>query len=106
MLFSVLAMAREAVIDIAPYGDWYGAHAMDGSGSLSEENAERRICRCASSSSGSEVEAAAPKSKAFREILAELPVVDTSVECIWRREDSGGTTGLEFEALQLKVAVK
>ena len=73
---------------------------------MREENAEMMICRCASSRSGSGVEAIAPKSKVFRAILAASPVVDTSAEWIWRREECGVMTGLEFEALQLKVGVK
>ena len=28
--FSVIAMARKAVINGVPDGDWYGAHVMDG----------------------------------------------------------------------------
>ena len=40
---SFIAMARKAVIGGAPDGDWYRVHAMDGSGYLREENAERRI---------------------------------------------------------------
>ena len=67
---------------------------------------ERRICRCASSRSGSGVEAIAPKSEAFRASLAALPLFGTSVKCIWRREECGDITGLVFEALQLKIAVK
>ena len=42
-LFLIIAMVRKAVIDRDPNGDWYGTHAMDGSGSLREDNAERRI---------------------------------------------------------------
>ena len=56
--------------------------------------------------SGSEVEVVAPKSEAFHAILAESPVVDTSAECICRREEFGGMTGMEFGALLLKIAVK
>ena len=70
MLFSVIAMAREAVIDIAPYGDWYGAHAMYRSVTLREENSERSICRYASPRSSSGLEAVTPKSEAFRVSLA------------------------------------
>ena len=94
------------MISGVPDGDWYVSHVMDGSGSLREKNAERRICRCASSSSGSGVEAVALKSQAFRSILAVPPVVDTSAEWIRRREECGGMTGLEFEALKLKTGVK
>ena len=79
---------------------------MDGLSSLREDNSESRIFSCASLRSGPGEEAAAPKSEAFREILAAPPVVDTSPECRWRREECGGITGLEFEALQLKIAVK
>ena len=32
--FSVLTMARKAVIGGVPDGDWYGAHMIDGSGCL------------------------------------------------------------------------
>ena len=62
----------------APDVDWYKSHAMDGSGSLREENADRRICRCAYSGFGSGVEAVAPKSEVFCTILVALPVADTS----------------------------
>ena len=86
--FSVLAMARKEVIVGAPDGYWYGAHAMDRSGSLREDNAQRSICSCASSRSVSGVEAVPPKSDAFRASLEASPVVDTSVECRWSREDS------------------
>ena len=71
-------MAKKALISEYPDEDWYGAHAMDGLGSLREENVERRICRCASLRSGSGVEAVAPKSEAFRASLAALPILDTS----------------------------
>ena len=99
-------MERKAVIIRAPNGDWYGAHVMDGSGSLREENVERRICRCASSRYRSGMDDIAPKSEAFRACLAVSLVVDSSLECIWRREECGIMTGLEFEDLQLKIAVK
>ena len=58
---------------------------MDGSGSLREENEERRICRCASSRSGSGVKSVAPKSKAFLAILAAPPLVKLrrSVDGLW-----------------------
>ena len=84
----------------APYGDWYEIYAMEGLELLREENADRRICFCASLRSGSGVKAVASKSEAFCAILEALPVVDTSAECRWRREDSGGMTRLEFEALE------
>ena len=84
-LFLVLAMERKAVIGRAPDGDWYGAHAMEISGYLREENAERMIYCCASLRSGSGVEAVAPKSEAFRASLAALPVVYNSEECRWSR---------------------
>ena len=87
-------------------GDWYYVHAMNRLGSFREENEEKRICRCASSRSGSGVEVIAPKSEAFRTSLAELPAVDASADCRWRREERGVMTGLEFEALQLKITVK
>ena len=73
------------VIGGATDGDWYRVHVMGGLGSLREENAERRICRCASSRFGLGVEVIAPKRKAFCKILAELHVVDDSTECIWSR---------------------
>ena len=57
-------------------------------------------------SSGLGVEAVTLKIEAFRTSLAASPVVDNCAECIWSREDCGGMTGLEFEALQLKIAVK
>ena len=79
LLFSVLAMERKAVIRVAPYGDWYGSHNMDGLGSLGEENADRMVFCYASSRSGLEVEAINPKGKVFRMSLAALPVVDTGV---------------------------
>ena len=104
--FSFLAIARKAVISGVPNGYWYGAHAMDRLNSFREENAERSVCRCASSRSGSGVEDVPPKSKAFRASVAASPVVDTSAECIWMREDCGDMTGLKLEALQLKIAVK
>ena len=59
-LLSVLAMTRKAVIGGATDGDWYIVHAMDGSGSLREANAKRKIFRCASSRSGSGAEVIAP----------------------------------------------
>ena len=80
-------------------GDWYRVHVMDGLGYLREDNAEMRICQCASSRSGLGVEVFAPNSEAFCAILEASPVVDASVECIWRREKCSGMTGLEFEAL-------
>ena len=101
----VITMTRKVVIEGFLDDYWYGIHVMDGSGSLMGDNAERRICRCASSRSWSGVEVVAPKSAAFHASLAALPVFDASEECIWRREECGGTTGLEFEALQLKIAV-
>ena len=79
---------------------------MDGLRSLREKNAERRIFRCVSSRSKLGVEDVDPNSEAFHASLAVLPVVDTSEECRWRREECGGMTRLEFEALQLKIAVK
>ena len=99
-------MARKAVIGGAPDGDWYDAHVMYRLGSFREENAEMRIFCCNSSRSGAGVESVAPKSEAFRAILAALSVVDTSAECRWRREECGGMMRLEFEALQLKIAIK
>ena len=90
----------------APNGDWYGAYAMDGSGSLNDENAERSIFRCASSRYGSGEAAVTPKSEVFRASLATLPVVDTSAEFRRRKEDCGGMEGLEFEALQFKITLK
>ena len=45
------------------------------------------------------MEAVASKSDAFCGSLASSPVVDTITECIWRREECGGITGLKFEAL-------
>ena len=92
--FSFLAMLRKAVIGGAPDGDWYDAHAMDRLGSLRAENAERKICRCASSRSRLEVEAVAPKSEAFRASLAASLAVNTSAECRRRKEECGGTMGL------------
>ena len=89
-----------------PDGYWYVIYAMDGLGSLREDNEERRICLCASSRSGSGVEVVTPKSEALCASLAASPVVDASAECIWRREECDGMTGLEFEALQLKIRVK
>ena len=56
--------------------------------------------------SGSGVEVFASKSEAFRASLAALPVVDASAKCRWNREEYGGMSGLKFEALQLKIAVK
>ena len=79
---------------------------MAGLGFLREENAERKIFYCASLRSGLGVEYVSPKSEAFRAILAALSVVDTSAECRWRREECGGMMRLEFEALQLKIAIK
>ena len=104
--FSVLAMARKEVIVGAPDGYWYSVHAIDGSGSLRWDNVERRICRCDSSTSGSGVEVIAPKSEALHASLAVLPIADTSAECRWRKEECGDMTGLKFEDLQLKTAVK
>ena len=52
------------------------------------------------------MEAVTLKIEAFRTSLAASPVVDNCAECIWSREECGGMTGLEFEALQLKIAVK
>ena len=79
---------------------------MDGSVSLREENAERRVFCCASLRYGSGVEVVASEIEAFRMSFAASPVVDTSAECRCRREECGGMTGLEFEALQLKIVVK
>ena len=42
--YSILAMARKAVMGEAPDGYWHCSHAMDELGSLREENAERNIC--------------------------------------------------------------
>ena len=53
---------------------------MDGSVSLREENAERRVFCCASLRSGLGVEVVAPKSESFRASLAVSPVVDTIAE--------------------------
>ena len=106
LLLLVLTMARKVVIYGAPDWDWYIVHAMVGLASLRKENAERRICRCASLRSRSGMEVVAPKSGEFRVRLSALPVVDASEECIWRREECGGMTGLEFEDLQLKITVK
>ena len=78
-------MESKEEIGGATEGDWYGYHAMDGSGSFREENTERRICRCDSSMFGSGVESNAPKRKVFRAILAALPVVETRLEWRWRR---------------------
>ena len=39
-------------------------------------------------------------------ILAALLVVETRSECIWSIKECGGTMGLEFEALRLKIVVK
>ena len=75
------------MIGRSPDGDWY--------------NAERRICRSASSSYGSGVEVVAPKSKEFRAILEASPVVDSSLECRWKREECYGMMWLEFEDLLL-----
>ena len=50
--FSDFAMARKEVIGRALEGDWYGSHEMNGSGSLREDNAERKISRCADLRSG------------------------------------------------------
>ena len=99
-------MARKAGIGGDLYGDWYGAHAMDRSGSLWEENIERRICRCASLRSGSGVESVARKSEAFRTSFAASPVVYASSEYRCRREECNGMMGLYFMSLQLKTAVK
>ena len=96
----------KTVIGGAPDGYWYSVHAIDGSGSLRWDNVERRICRCDSSTSGSGVEVIAPKSEALHASLALLPIADTSAECRWRKEECGGTIGLEFESLLLKIAVK
>ena len=52
------------------------------------------------------MEVVAPKSKVFHESLEASPVFDASVEFIWRREDCVGMTGLEYKALQLKIALK
>ena len=71
-----IAMVRKAVIDGETDGDWYGVHAMDGSGSLRYENSERNIFCCASSKSRLGVEVVAPTSEAFRAILAVLLQVE------------------------------
>ena len=84
--FLVLMMARKAVIDGDPDGDWYIVHAMERLGYLREENAERRILRCTSSRYRSGVKFVTPKSKASRASLAVLPVVDASAECRRSRE--------------------
>ena len=54
--FSVIRMARKTVIGGSTDGYCYGVHAMDESGSLTKENAERRIFCCSSLKSGSGVE--------------------------------------------------
>ena len=55
---------------------------MDGSGSLREDNAERRIFHCDSLRSGFGVKYDAPKIEAFCEILLALPIVETRKWCI------------------------
>ena len=75
--FSVIVMVRKEVIVGVEEGGWYSSHVMDRSGSLREENAERRTCHCASLRSGLGVESVAPNSEAFRAILAASPVVET-----------------------------
>ena len=96
----VLAMAGEVVIVGALDEDWYGAHEIDGSGYLREENAEKRICRCAYSRSGLGVEYIAPKREASHGSLVASPVVDIVAECIWRRGECGGITGTGFEGVK------
>ena len=45
-------------------------------------------------------------SEVFNTILAALPVAETRAESRRNMEDCGGMTGLEFEALRLKIIVK
>ena len=68
------------MIGEAPDWDWYNVYAINRSGSLREDNAERSIYWCASLRSRSGVEVVAPKSEAFRASLAALGVVYASVE--------------------------
>ena len=55
---------------------------------------ERKFFRCASLRSGSGVEVFSPKGEAFCASLTASPVVDASVESLWRKEECGGMTGL------------
>ena len=93
------AMVRKAVINVAPEGVCYSYHAMYGLGSLMEDNVDRSIFRCAALRSRLVVKSITHKSEDFHAILAASPVVETRVECRWRREECGGMIGLEFEAL-------
>ena len=56
--------------------------------------------------SRSGVESVNKKSKESHAIFAASPVFETRVGCRWRREECGGMTGLEFEALQIIFIVK
>ena len=68
-------MSKKVLIVGALDRDFYDPHMVERSGSLREENVERRIFRCVSPRSGSGVGAVAPKSEAFRAILAASSVV-------------------------------
>ena len=48
LMFSVLVMAGKEVKIRVTEGYWYGSHAINGTGSLWENNLDRRICRYAS----------------------------------------------------------
>ena len=52
------------------------SHTMDRPRSLRKDNVDRKIFFCAALRYGSGVESIAPKSKAFRAILAASPVVE------------------------------
>ena len=99
-------MVRKAGINGVPEGVCYSSHAMYGSGSLREDNVERSIFRCSALRSRMGVESVTHKSEEFHTILVAMPVVETRAECRWRREECGGMTGLEFEALQIIFIVK
>ena len=100
------AMVRKTGINVATEGSFYNSHAMYRLGSLREENMEKSICRCAASRYRSGMESVDQNSEVFNTILAALPVAETRAESRRNMEDCGGMTGLEFEALRLKIIVK
>ena len=73
---------------------------------MMEDNVDRSIFRCASLRFRMGVDSITHKSEEFHAILETTPVVETRVEYRWRREECGGITGLEFEALQIIFIVK
>ena len=52
------------------------------------------------------MDSVAQNSEEFCSILAAPHVVETRAECRLRRGNCGGKTGLEFEALRMKIVVK